>query len=163
MVKKILTILALAVIAGLIVIQFFRIDKTNPPVVQAETLEAAAVVPPDISLILGRSCSDCHTNQTIYPWYSNVQPMAWFLKDHIDEGRQKLNFSVWNTYTPQRKSKRLADICEQLESKEMPLPSYLWIHRDSILSDSDSQALCDWAKQEKAKVDAVIAGTPASS
>lgn len=159
MVKKVLKIVAIVVVAALIVIQFFRIDQTNPRVVQAETLEASVAVPPDISEIISRSCSDCHTNQTIYPWYANVQPMAWFLKNHIDDGRQKMNFSIWNTYPAKKKSKRFEDICEQLESKEMPLPSYLWIHRNSILSESDLAALCDWATQEKAKIDASIASS----
>ena len=83
--------------------------------------------------------------------------MAWLLKSHIDDGRSHLNFSIWNTYTPQKRSKKLDQICDELASKDMPLPSYLWIHRDAALSENDSKALCDWAKQEKDKVDAVIA------
>ena len=137
---------------GFIVLQFFRIDKTNPPVVQAETLEAVVAVPADVSQILGRACNDCHTNTTVYPWYSNIQPSGWFLKSHIDEGRQKLNFSVFNTYSPQRKSKKLEEICEQVESKEMPLPSYLWIHSESKISESDAKALCDWTKEAATKL-----------
>ena len=160
MANKVFKMLVFVGVATFIVLQFFRIDKTNPAVVQAETLEASVAVPPDISLIIGKSCSDCHTNQTQYPWYSNVQPAAWMLRSHIDEGRQKLNFSIWNTYTAKRKSKKFEEICEQVESKEMPLPSYLWIHRDAILSDSDGKSLCDWAKHEKEKVDAAIAAAP---
>ena len=159
MVKKILKILVLLVVSALIIIQFFRIDKTNPQVVQAETIEASLSMPPDISEILARSCKDCHTNQTTYLWYSNVQPAAWFLKSHIDEGRRKMNFSVWTTYPPKKQAKKLEEICEQLELKEMPLPSYLWLHGDSVLSESDSIALCDWAKLEKAKIDVVIAAS----
>lgn len=140
-------------VAGFVVIQFFRIDKANPPVNAADTLEASVAVPPDIQLILGRSCNDCHTNQTIYPWYANIQPSGWFLKDHIDDGRRHLNFSVWNTYEPRKKRKKLEEICEQVESAEMPLPSYLWIHRDSVMRDGDAKALCDWAKAEGAKLE----------
>jgi Haem-binding domain len=156
MIKKIIKIVVILIVVGLVVIQFFQIDKSNPPIVPDQTLEASTRVPPDISEILGRSCKDCHTNQTIYPWYSNVQPVAWFLKNHIDDGLRHLNFSLWNTYTPSKKSKRLDDICEQLESKAMPLPSYLWIHGSSALSESDGKALCAWAKQEKAKIDATL-------
>ena len=163
MAKKIFKIVVIVGVAGFIVLQFFRIDKTNPQVVQAETLEASTAVPPNIAAIIGKSCGDCHTNQTVYPWYSNVQPAGWFLKNHIDDGRRKLNFSIWNTYTRAKKSKKLDEICEQIESKEMPIPSYLWIHRDSILSDSDGKALCEWAKQEKAKIDAVIAAVPTAN
>jgi hypothetical protein len=157
MLKKVIKVVLIAVILGVVVIQFFGIDRTNPPVDRAQTLEATTNVPSDISLILGRSCNDCHTNQTIYPWYAHIQPSGWFLKNHIDEGRQHLNFSVWNTYNDRRKSKKLEEICEQVEGKAMPLPSYLWIHRDSILRDGDAQALCDWAKQEQAKIDAASA------
>ena len=159
MLKKTLKILAVVIVAAIIVLQFFAIDKTNPAVVRAERLEATTVVPPDISLIIGRSCNDCHSNQTIYPWYANFQPMGWLLKSHIDDGRRQMNFSIWNTYQPKRRSKKLEQICEQIESKEMPLPSYLWIHRDAMLSENDSRALCDWAKQEQGRVDATIAAT----
>jgi len=152
--KKVLKIVAVLVVVGFIVLQFFGIDKTNPPVVQAETLEAAVAVPADVSQILGRACNDCHTNTTIYPWYSNIQPSGWFLKGHIDDGRRHLNFSVFNTYTPQKKSKKLEEICEQVESKEMPLPSYLWIHSESKLSDSDAKALCAWTKEAGTKLEA---------
>jgi hypothetical protein len=75
------------------------------------------------------------------------------MKDHIDDGRRELNFSVWSTYTPKRKSKKLEEICEQVEKGEMPLPSYLWIHRDAALREGDAQALCDWAKGEQAKLE----------
>ena len=152
MIKKILKILAAIIIVALVIIQFFRIDKTNPPVVEAETIDAAIAVPPDIKLILGRSCNDCHSNNTIYPWYTNVQPVAWFLKDHIDEARRELNFSVFNTYSAKRKAKKFEEICEQVEAAEMPLQSYLLLHRDAVLSESDAKALCDWAREEGAKI-----------
>ena len=154
MAKKIIKVVLIVLVLGFVVIQFFRIDKTNPPVNAAETLEASVNVPPDIKLILGRSCNDCHTNLTTYPWYTNIQPSGWFLKDHVDDGRKELNFSVWSTYTPKRKAKKLEEICEQVTRGEMPLSSYLWIHWDSKLREGDAQALCDWAKAEQAKIEA---------
>lgn len=153
--KKALMIVVVVFALSFLVLQFFRIDKTNPPVVQAETLEAAVAVPADVSQILGRACNDCHTNTTTYPWYSNIQPSGWFLKSHIDDGRRHLNFSVFNTYAPTKKTKKLEEICEQVESKEMPLPSYLWIHSESTLSASDAKALCDWTKEASAKLESV--------
>lgn len=152
MIKKILKILAILIVAAFVVIQFFRIDKSAPPINPSETLEAAVNVPPDIALILGRSCNDCHSNTTIYPWYFNVQPVGWWLKSHMDDGKRHLNFSIFNTYTPKRKAKKLEEICEQVESREMPLPSYLWMHGDAVLQESEVKALCDWANQEKAKI-----------
>ena len=138
-IKFAVLILAIAFVA----IQFFQIDKTNPQVNASETLESVVSVSPDVSIILGKACNDCHTNKTIYPWYSYIQPNGWFLKSHIDEGMSKLNFSKFATYSPNKQAKKLEEICEQVESGEMPLPSYTWIHRDAILTDSEKKALCD--------------------
>ena len=146
--KKVLKIIAIILVLAFIVIQFFRPDFTNPPVNSAETLQ----VPENVGAILKRSCSDCHSNETNHPWYSKIQPSAWFLAGHIEEGRQKLNLSVWNTYQPRRKKKKLEEICEQIQAKEMPLPSYLWIHWSAKLSDDEIKILCDWANAESAKI-----------
>ena len=159
MIKKILKVVIIVVIAAFVVIQFFRIDKTNPPILEAETINAVTAVPPDIALIIGRSCNDCHTNNTVYPWYSNVQPTAWFLKSHIDDGKRHLNLSKFATYDDKKRKKKLEEICEQVETGEMPLPSYLWIHRDAVLSESEKKAICDWTKQAVSKLDAPIPGT----
>ena len=86
--RKPFKVAAIAIVIGFITLQFFGIDKTNPPIVHSETLEATVAVPPDVALIMGRSCNDCHTNKTIYPWYANIQPAGWFVKDHIDEGKR---------------------------------------------------------------------------
>ena len=153
MLKKILKIAAIVIVAALIVVQFIRPDFTNPPVNEAETLEASVQVPENIRAIMKRSCSDCHTNTTVYPWYSQISPVSWWLKNHIDEGRRELNFSVWATYQPKRKAKKLEEVCEQINEKEMPLPSYTWVHRDAILSAEESKVLCDWATAEKAKIE----------
>lgn len=153
MLKKILKIAAIVIVAALIVVQFIRPDFTNPPVNEAETLEASVQVPENIRAIMKRSCSDCHTNTTDYPWYSQISPVSWWLKNHIDEGRRELNFSVWATYQPKRKAKKLEEVCEQINEKEMPLPSYTWVHRDAILSAEETKVLCEWATAEKAKIE----------
>lgn len=150
--KKAFKILVLVLVVAVIAIQFFRIDKTNPPIVESATIDATMVVPADVKLVLGRSCNDCHSNLTEYPWYSNVQPAAWFLKDHIDHGRRELNFSEFATYSAKKKKHKLEEICTYVESGAMPLPSYLWIHRDAILADSEKKLLCDWAKSEAEKI-----------
>jgi hypothetical protein len=150
--KKALKIIAVVLVVAFIVIQFFRPDFTNPPVNPAETLDASMPVPENVKMILGRSCADCHSNETKYPWYSKIQPSAWFLANHIRDGRRELNLSVWKTYEPRRQRKKLAEICEQVQEKEMPLPSYLWIHMDAKMSDEDIKALCDWTEAESAKI-----------
>lgn len=130
-------------------VQFVRPDMTNPPVNPDERLEASVEVPGNIAAILKRSCNDCHTNETVHPWYSNITPVNYWLKGHFEHGREHLNFSTWARYTPQQKEKRLEEVCEVLESGEMPLPSYLWGHRDAEVSGDDKKLLCDWARTSK--------------
>ena len=150
--KKTLKILAILIFLGFIVIQFFRPDFTNPPVNQAETLQSAVNVPENVQAILTRSCMDCHSHETKYPWYSKIQPSAWFLADHIAEGRRELNFSSFKTYEPSRQRRKLSEICDETKGRFMPLPSYLWIHRDAQLSDAEIKTLCDWTESESAKI-----------
>jgi len=150
--RKILKIIALVLIFGFVVIQFYRPDQTNLPVVQAETLEATTQVSENVAAILKRSCSDCHSNETIYPWYSNISPFSWLLADHIEEGRRELNYSVWNTYSAKKKRHKFEEICEQITSGEMPHNQYLWLHADAQLSEEDKKIVCDWAETEKAKI-----------
>lgn len=152
MLKKIFKIVALVLLLGFVVIQFIRPDFTNPPINAADKIENSMQIPENVQAILTRSCADCHSHETKYPWYSKIQPSAWFLKDHIDEGRREMNFSIWNTYEPRRKKRKLDEICEQIEIKEMPLPSYLWIHGEAKLSEEDIKTLCDWTKTESARI-----------
>jgi hypothetical protein len=151
--KRAIKTVVIILFTAFIVVQFLRPDFTNPPVVQSETLETAMLVPENIQAILNRSCKDCHSNETVYPWYSKIQPSAWFLDDHIKEGRKEMNLSVWNTYEAKRKKHKLEEICEQVEIKAMPLPSYLWIHRDAAMSDDEIKTLCDWTKTEIMKIE----------
>jgi hypothetical protein len=142
---KVFKYVAIGIAALLLIGQLIRPSFTNPPVDPDERLQASVVVPTDVDAILKRSCSDCHTNETAYPWYSKITPVNWWLKNHIDDGRAELNFSSWGTYTPKRKAKKLEEICEQVESRAMPLPSYLWAHGDAALSADEAKLLCNWA------------------
>ncbi len=85
-------------------------------------------VPATINYQLQVSCYDCHSNNTDYPWYSKIQPAAWYLEDHIKEGKDELNFNEWDTYSSRRKNSKLRSIIKQIESGEMPLESYTLIH-----------------------------------
>ncbi len=150
--KKALKIVAVGLAVAFLAIQLIRPDFTNPPVNQAEALAASASVPANVEAIFKRSCADCHSHETRYPWYSYVQPSAWFLAGHIADGRAELNFSVWNTYPASRKKRKLEEICDQVRSREMPLPSYLWIHGAARLTDDDVKTLCDWTEAESARL-----------
>jgi len=151
--KKALKIVLILLVVLLVVAQFIRPDFTNQPVVAENRLEQSSDVPPDVAGILQRSCSDCHSNATVYPWYSQISPLSWWLKDHIKEGRRELNLSEWGTYPARKKAKKLEEMCEQVQTHEMPLPSYTWIHRNSFLSDTDIKSLCDWTAAERLKVE----------
>lgn len=153
--KTVLKIALIAVVVIAAVAQFIRPDLTNPPILADKTLEATTTVPPNVTAVLQRSCNDCHTNSTSYPWYSQITPVSWWLKNHVEHGREHLNFSIWNTYETKRRARKLEEVCEQVESREMPLPSYTRAHRDAPLSDTEIKTLCDWSKVEQDRLEAV--------
>lgn len=134
-----------------VLIQFVRIDRSNPTIDPSRIIESVVNVPAEIQQIMSRSCNDCHSNKTIYPWYTQIAPVSWWLRDHIDHGREHLNMSEYGGYTPRQQEHKLEEICEQVESGLMPLPSYLIMHRDAALSEDDKKAICDWANAERAK------------
>lgn len=151
--KKTLKIIIIILVLAFVGIQFIRPDFNNPPVAAGQSLEETTQVPEQIEKILTHSCNDCHTNKTIYPLYAHVAPVSWFLADHIEEGRRVLNFSEWGTYETRRRRRKLDEVCEQAKTREMPLPSYLWIHWESGLSDEEINALCDWTESEKTRLE----------
>ncbi len=150
--KKALKITALLAVLAVVAVQFYRPNTLTAPIVEADTLEATTEIPANVGEVLKRSCNDCHTNQTVYPWYSHFTPVNWFLARHIDEGRRELNFSVWNTYNAKKKKHKFDEICDQIIGGEMPHNQYLWMHRDAKLSNADKRLLCEWAQTEKSKV-----------
>ena len=156
MLKKVIKVTLIVFALAFIVAQFIRPEFSNPPVVQADTLWGSTQVPDDVRQIIVRSCADCHSNETRYPWYSNFTPSNWFLAGHVDEGRGELNFSTWNSYKPETKKHKLEEVCEQVEQRSMPLPSYLWIHRDAALSEAEARILCEWSEAEIKRIDDAI-------
>jgi hypothetical protein len=128
--------------------QFSRPARTNPVVDQSLALEARMQVSPLVSAIIERSCSDCHSNKTRWPWYSNVAPVSWLVADDVNEGRQNLNFSEWGRYTKRDTDGLLKQICQEVKAGAMPLSIYTPLHPGSKLSDEDKGILCDWASAE---------------
>ena len=137
-------------------IQFVRPSRMNPPIDEAGTIQVKLNIPPEIDSILARSCNDCHSNRTDWVWYSNVAPASWFMAYHVEEGRIELNFSEWGKLSPGRASRKLEEICEQVNAGEMPIWNYVLLHPSAHLTDADKKALCDWAKREQEKIDAVL-------
>lgn len=152
---KVLKWLVVALAVVFIGLQFVRPARTNPAVDQTQTIHAHLQMTPQVAAIIDRSCQDCHSNTTRWPWYSNVVPASWFLVDHVNEGRQHLNFSEWGRLDRRRADKRLEEMCEEVSDKLMPLDSYTWIHRSAKLSADDIKTLCDWTETERKRLAAL--------
>ena len=135
-----------------VVAQFKRPAKTNPAVDQSDALEAHMQLDPRVASILDRSCNDCHSNKTRWPWYANVAPMSWFVIDHVHEGREHMNFSEWGKYSSGERKALLRELCEVVTEGEMPLSSYTPLHPGSKLSDEDKKLMCEWAAAERARI-----------
>jgi hypothetical protein len=141
MAKKILYLL----LAALLVIQFIRPARNLSEKPSANHISNKYAVPADISGILQNSCYDCHSNNTRYPWYANLQPVAWWLQDHVNEGKRELNFDEFLTYPPRKAHHKLEEVIEMVKEEEMPLGSYTFVHRNSRLSAEQRKLLSDWA------------------
>lgn len=159
-VKKILkwTVIILAVL--FVAIQTIRPSRINPPIDASLALEAKTRVTPEVAAILERSCNDCHTNKTVWPWYSNVAPVSWYLVRHVNDGRRHLSFSDWGSYAPKKADRKMQEICEQVQTGEMPINSYVILHPSAKLSDADKQILCGWANQERERIPGNQPSTP---
>ena len=143
----------LIVVACLLVIaQLWRPAQTNPAIDSSQTLEAHVQFDPKVAAILDRSCYDCHSNKTRWPWYANVAPVSWFVIDHVNEGRHDLNFSEWGKYSREDRKKQLGQLCELITEGWMPLSSYTPLHPEAKLSDEDKKLLCNWANTERARM-----------
>jgi hypothetical protein len=145
-VLKGLKVAAVVVALLLVAAQFVRPARTNPPEVAGRALEHHVAVPPEVAEVLARSCADCHSNRTDWPWYSHVAPASWFVADHVNDGRRHLNFSDWARYDANDTDAMLRHICYEARSGSMPLDSYTLLHPRARLSPRDVQTLCDWAE-----------------
>jgi hypothetical protein len=137
--RRILSLFLVAFIG----MQFVRPDRVNPPVMAGASLKAKT--PPHITALLDRACRDCHSNETSWPWYTNISPVSWFVADHVHHGRDHFNYSEWTSYDSDDQDKFLGAMCDLAKRERMPLPSYLLIHRASKLSPDDVTGLCTWS------------------
>jgi Haem-binding domain len=121
-------------------------DKAGEPIL------AGAQVDPPVLAILERSCQDCHSEKTYYPWYSYVAPFSWLIENDVSGGRRHLNFSEWQQYSLQRRERLLSEIANQVKDRDMPLTQYTLIHRNAKLSDADVNAIFQWTQKERARL-----------
>ena len=143
---KIIKKLLLSLLALLVIIQFFRPAK-NVGGDRTHDISTAYAVPENISILFDKACNDCHSNTTRYPWYSNIQPFAWWMAGHVNDGKSHLNLSEFTTRRIAGQNHKLEEIIETVKEHEMPLPSYTWIglHPEANLSDEERLAIENWA------------------
>jgi cytochrome c551/c552 len=142
----------LAVSVLLLVAQFIPVGRANPPEDPAQTVYATISVPAETEGVLRRACHDCHSNQTVWPWYSRVAPVSWLIARDVARGRGEMNLSEWARYPARRKDRKLREICEQVTRGKMPMPVYALMHPQAKLSDQERKALCGWADTARREV-----------
>lgn len=155
LVLKMLKWTSVAVAALLIAAQFVRPARTNPPIDETRTMQAHAQVAPQVAAIFERACRDCHSHQTRWPWYSRVAPVSWFVIDHVNHGRQHLNFDDWASAESHgsKDSQALLDsICKEVQGGRMPLASYTLLHPRAKLSEKEIKIICQWATSERRRL-----------
>jgi len=145
MIKKILIILLLV----FVVIQFIRPHRNNGNAAGPNDITTVVAVPDTVMNILKKSCYDCHSNHTNYPWYMNINPAGWFMARHVNDGKEELNFSEYATYNKKKRDRKLTITAEQVSKHEMPLSSYLLIHTDAKLEDGQIKIIKDWVESAR--------------
>jgi hypothetical protein len=138
--KKIILI----AIAVFITIQFIPSGKKNPPIDQSKEFVNILNPPEHIRQILENSCYDCHSHETEYPWYSYVAPASWIIKEHVNNGRRHLNFSVWSDYKESKKDVKLEECIEMIRTGEMPMQGYVLFHQNAEIDPSQKEELIEW-------------------
>lgn len=150
---RIVKIVALVLLVCFVGIQFVPTELNQSDIVPKTDFLLVNNPPENISTLLQESCYDCHSNNTDYPWYNKIQPTAWFLENHIADGKEELNFNEWDAYSNRRKNSKLKSIISQVEDDEMPLLSYTLIHKDAKLSKSEKTLVIDYMKKLKGNLE----------
>ncbi|TDS08936.1 heme-binding protein [Sphingobacterium paludis] len=129
---------------ALLILQFFQPSLNRSDELSAAHIENVYVLPENVKAILVQSCYDCHSNNTRYPWYSRIQPGAWFMAKHIQHGKAEVNFSDFGEYSVRRRRSKFRAMSGQIKNGEMPLWSYTLMHHHAVLSTEDKHILMDW-------------------
>ena len=141
--------LAVLVVAIVLVIQVIPVERNVSTVPPGQSFERTQKVAANVAAILKVSCYDCHSNNTRYPWYSELQPGAWFMARHIKKGKEELNFDEFNNYSKRRKKAKIKSIISQIEKDEMPLKSYRMMHGNARLSADEKKELLDFFRDNE--------------
>lgn len=147
--KKWIKRITLIILALLLLLQFFKPRRTNPPVDISITFESKLNPPKDVQDIMKRSCYDCHSNTSSWPWYSGISPISWMIVDDVTTARSMLNFSEWGNYKTSKAVSKLDAMTDEISSRGMPLKRYLLLHPDAELTQPEIDRFCDWLEAVK--------------
>jgi hypothetical protein len=139
-----------ALLASFVIIQFIRPEKNIAAGPFDQDIQSRFPMNTTVKTAFERSCYDCHSNNTRYPWYYNIQPVAWWLQHHVDEGKSELNFNEFGTYKTDKMDHKLEEIAEVVHEEEMPLKSYRLAHKEATLSEAEKNAIITWANESRA-------------
>lgn len=136
----------LFLLAALVVIQFFHPKKNKAEGPQPNYIGNNFNIPDDVKSILAKACNDCHSNNTRYPWYTNIQPVHWWMNKHTRNGKKGINFDEYTNRPLRYQYHKMEELIDQVKEGEMPLNSYTWIHKDAILTDAEKSKITSWAR-----------------
>jgi hypothetical protein len=135
--KKIIRYILLALLVFLILAQFKRVDNENPPITEGQDFLVMNQTDPAMAQLIRGACYDCHSHETDHPWYTEVAPISWWIKGHIDHGRESLNFSTWGNYKAKKQKHKLEECASRTEATEMPLLTYIILHSEARISKEE--------------------------
>lgn len=148
---KILKKLGLGLLIVFVIAQFFGPEKNEGDLSSVDAFYADTNPPKEVKAILETACMDCHSSSTRYPWYNNITPVNYWLDEHVNDGKKHFNMSLWSDYSDKKKDHKLEELAEEVEKKEMPLPSYTWTHGDADLSQEQIDAVVSWVNMARIK------------
>lgn len=140
--------LVYVVVLFFLVVQLFPPTRTNPSTDPARTIHASFSIEPAVTSVIARACNDCHSNLTVWPWYSRVAPISWLVAGDVKRGRKALNFSDWQSLNPEKQQEILPEICKEAADRDMPTEEYILMHPHAKLTSTEVQSICTWAHSE---------------
>ncbi len=153
--RKAIRITLIVLLVALIIIQFFRPSKNISEGIAVNDITAKYAIPDSLQATFKVTCNDCHSNNSRYPWYWSLQPVAWFLNNHIQDGKRQLNFSIFTSYKIGRQYKLFDEINKEVKEGGMPLTSYTLTHRDAVLSDAQKLEIANWTSASRKQIESL--------
>jgi hypothetical protein len=146
--------IVIGLLAVFVIIQFFRPVKNASAAVTADDINVLYPIPDSVQQVLNKACYDCHSDNTRYPWYFNMQPVSWWMNGHIKDGKHELNFSEFGKRPLAKRAKKLKKLAKEVQEGGMPLDSYTWIHKDAVLTEGEKNMVINWANNLSQQISA---------